>query len=177
MSVALVTGASAGIGRAFAVGLAARGHDVVLVARDGDAARGARGRSSTRAHGVAAEVLAADLSPIRRSSRRSRPALADVDAPVDMLVNNAGFGTYGRFAELDVDARGATRSSSTSSRSCASRTPRSARWRRAAAARSSTSSSLAGVPADTRQRDLRRDQGVRAQLHPLGARRARGAPA
>ncbi len=100
MSVALVTGASAGIGRAFAVALAARGHDLVLVARDG-ARLEELGAELTAANGVAVDVLAADLltdDGVTAVSAR----LADVDHPVDLLVNNAGFGTYGRFAELDV---------------------------------------------------------------------------
>jgi len=101
VSVALVTGASAGIGRAFAVGLAARGHHVVLVARD--AARlEALAAEVTAAHGVDAEVLAADLLT-DDGVAAVEARLGAVDHPVDILVNNAGFGTFGRFAELDVD--------------------------------------------------------------------------
>jgi short-subunit dehydrogenase len=100
MSVALITGASAGIGRAFAVGLAARGHDLVLVARD--AARlEDLATELTAAHGIAAEVLAADLVTDHGVTRVAE-RLTAVDHPVDILVNNAGFGTYGRFVELDV---------------------------------------------------------------------------
>ena len=100
MSTALVTGASAGIGRAFAVALAARGHDLVLVARDG-ARLEELGTELSAAHGVAVDVLAADLlSDAGVTAVAER--LADVEHPVDLLVNNAGFGTYGRFAELDV---------------------------------------------------------------------------
>jgi len=101
MSVALVTGASAGIGRAFAVGLAARGHDLVLVARD-TARLEELAAELADGHGVDAEVLAADLltdAGVAAVATR----LAAVDHPVDILVNNAGFGTFGRFAELDVD--------------------------------------------------------------------------
>ncbi len=100
MSVALVTGASAGIGRAFAVALAARGHDLVLVARDG-ARLEELGAEHTTTHGIAADALAADLL-----TDAGVTAVADrltaTERPVDILVNNAGFGTYGRFAELDV---------------------------------------------------------------------------
>jgi short-subunit dehydrogenase len=101
MSVALVTGASAGIGRAFAVGLAARGHNLVLVARD--AARLEElAAELTVTHAVDADVLAADLlTDDGVASVEAR--LGDADHPVDILVNNAGFGTFGRFAELDVD--------------------------------------------------------------------------
>ena len=101
MSVALVTGASAGIGRAFAVGPAARGHHLVLVARD--AARLEElAAELTTAHGVDADVLAADLLT-DEGVAAVEARLGDVDHRVDILVNNAGFGTFGRFAELDVD--------------------------------------------------------------------------
>jgi hypothetical protein len=100
VSTALVTGASAGIGRAFGAGLARRGHDLVLVARDG-ARLTDLGAELTRAHGVATEVLAADLTT-GDGLAAVEARLVDVDRPVDVLVNNAGFGTFGRFAELDV---------------------------------------------------------------------------
>jgi short-subunit dehydrogenase len=100
MTTALVTGASAGIGRAFAVGLAARGHDLVLVARDAGRLE-ELAAELTAAHGVAADVLAADLLA-HDGVVAVEARLADAEHPVDLLVNNAGFGTYGRFAELDV---------------------------------------------------------------------------
>ena len=101
MSTALITGASAGIGRAFAVGLARRGHDLVLVARD--ATRLAEVATDlAREHGVRADPLAADLLAADGLAA-VEARLTDVDAPVDVLVNNAGFGTFGRFAELDVE--------------------------------------------------------------------------
>lgn len=97
---ALVTGASAGIGRAFAVALAARGHDLVLVARDASRLE-QLAAELTATHGVAASVLAADLlSHLGVTAVADR--LAETVDPVDLLVNNAGFGTYGRFADLDV---------------------------------------------------------------------------
>ena len=101
MSTALVTGASAGIGRAFAGALAARGDDVVLVARDG-ARLDAFAAELRAAHSVSAEPLPADLlTPAGLDAVTAR--LGDAEAPVDLLVNNAGFGTFGHFSENDVD--------------------------------------------------------------------------
>jgi uncharacterized protein len=99
--VALVTGSSSGIGRAFALALADRGHDLVLVARDG-ARLEALATEITAAYGAAAEVLVADLSDATALAT-VEARLGDPDRPIDLLVNNAGFGTTGRFAELPVE--------------------------------------------------------------------------
>jgi uncharacterized protein len=99
---ALVTGPTAGIGRSFAHQLAARGHDLVLVARD--AARlEAEAAAIREQHQVKVEVLVADLSD-REQLARVEARVADRDHPVDLLVNNAGFGLKGRFAENDVES-------------------------------------------------------------------------
>jgi hypothetical protein len=98
---ALVTGATAGIGREFARQLAARGHDLVLVARDDDRLRGTAVELQ-REYGVTAEVLRADLTE-RADMRRVGDRLADRDRPVDVLVNNAGFGINHRFVGGDLD--------------------------------------------------------------------------
>lgn len=101
--VALVTGASAGLGREFAVQLAERGYDLVLVARD--AARLQTLAADLEARfGTTAEVLPADLSRDDDTTR----VVARIDAaPIDLLVNNAGFGTRGSLARTDRAAQDA----------------------------------------------------------------------
>ncbi|MEV4489614.1 SDR family oxidoreductase [Micromonospora coxensis] len=95
---ALVTGASSGLGAEFAAQLAADGHDVILVARSGDRLSALAERLVAE-RGVRAHVLVQDLAE-PDAARRVADQLAARGLRVDMLVNNAGFGTCGRFEEI-----------------------------------------------------------------------------
>ncbi|MFI7586811.1 SDR family NAD(P)-dependent oxidoreductase [Spongisporangium articulatum] len=93
-SRALVTGASSGIGLAFARRLAARDCDLVLVARRGERLE-ALADELTAAHGVRCQVIAFDLSVEHPGHR----LLEQVGGEVDLVVNNAGFAVQGPFVE------------------------------------------------------------------------------
>jgi len=95
-SRAMVTGASAGIGRAFAERLAADGHDLVVVARRQE--RLAELTASLRDAGAHVDILVADLTVPEQLYEVERNA-----GDLDMLINNAGFGAYMPFIELDPD--------------------------------------------------------------------------
>jgi short-subunit dehydrogenase len=97
---ALVTGASGGIGLEMARLFAADGHDLVLVARSEEKLSRLAEELRER-HGVAAHVLAADLAQ-REAPWEIFEALRASGVGVDALVNNAGVGSYGLFAETEL---------------------------------------------------------------------------
>ena len=99
---ALVTGASGGIGLELARLLAADGHDLVLVARSGDKLARLAEEVSGK-HDITARVLTADLA----RAEAPQEIFDDLEAKgvaVDALINNAGFGSYGLFAETDLQS-------------------------------------------------------------------------
>ena len=99
--VALVTGASSGIGLELATLLAREGHDLVLVARRGDRLAEI-GKGLYEEFGARATRIARDLS----EPDAPRAVAQEVDAlglPVEILVNNAGTGVYGPFAETTLE--------------------------------------------------------------------------
>lgn len=98
-STALITGASSGIGEAFANKLAAKGCNLILVARSEDALNQIAGDLHEQ-HGVTIDVMAADLiEPNNRDNVAE--AVQALGRQVDLLINNAGFGTMGAFVKAD----------------------------------------------------------------------------
>ena len=97
---ALITGASSGIGAAFARRLAAEGFDLTLVARRVERLQALADELSA-AHGIRAEAWAADLAREEDIARLVEAIKARPD--LTLLINNAGFGTRGDFAELPLD--------------------------------------------------------------------------
>jgi short-subunit dehydrogenase len=98
---ALITGASSGIGEAFAKALAAKGLDLILVARSEDKLR-ALARQLNELYSRRVEVVTADLS-LAGSAAKVHAAAEGLGMPVDLLINNAGFGTVGAFVKQDAE--------------------------------------------------------------------------
>lgn len=96
---ALVTGASGGLGKAYCEHLASQGHDLVLVSRR-EAELHQIADDLTRRYGIEAVVLPTDLGSLQGREQLA-VELEQRGLQVDMLVNNAGFGTLGSFVEAD----------------------------------------------------------------------------
>ncbi|MBV8878924.1 MAG: SDR family oxidoreductase, partial [Planctomycetaceae bacterium] len=97
---ALITGASGGLGEAFAKILAARTRVLVLAARSGDKLNRLAARLS-EAHGIRVEVVPVDLS-VGTGTEQLLDFLKARSLQVDVLINNAGFGVFGPLADADL---------------------------------------------------------------------------
>jgi uncharacterized protein len=100
MKTTLITGASSGIGEAFARKLAARGHDLLLVARS-EAKLVTLCSELGRVNSIRAQFVAMDIS----TPEAPEQLLAETqkrELEIDLLINNAGFGSMGDFAKLDL---------------------------------------------------------------------------
>ncbi len=101
MAAALVTGATAGIGEAFARFLAAKGFDLVIVARDQERLN-ARAAELRAKFNIQVEILRADLFQAE-DLKKVQSRLSQADAPIEVLINNAGFGIKDSFLTSSLD--------------------------------------------------------------------------
>ncbi|HEX5383166.1 MAG TPA: SDR family NAD(P)-dependent oxidoreductase, partial [Propionibacteriaceae bacterium] len=100
MATALITGGTAGIGAAFARALAALGVDLVLVARNADRLSEIATELKER-YAVNVETVVADLA-IRADVAGIAERLTSLEQPIDMLINNAGFGVRAKLTDADT---------------------------------------------------------------------------
>jgi short-subunit dehydrogenase len=100
MATALITGGTSGIGAAFARALAARGDDLVLVARNADRLSETAMDLKER-YAISVETIIADLA-VRDEVIGIANRLSSVEQPIDMLINNAGFGIRAKLTEPDT---------------------------------------------------------------------------
>jgi len=100
MATALITGGTAGIGAAFARALAARGVDLVLVARNADRLSDMATELKER-YAVNVETVVADLA-IRADVAGIAERLTSLEQPIDMVINNAGFGVRAKLTDADT---------------------------------------------------------------------------
>ncbi|VEG55769.1 short-chain dehydrogenase/reductase SDR [Mycolicibacterium aurum] len=103
---ALVTGASGGIGEEFAVQLAQRGANLILVARRADKLTALRETLLARHPGIVVDVLAADLA-VPGSGAELQSGIRELGRTVDVLVNNAGVGLHGKFVTQEPEGNAA----------------------------------------------------------------------
>jgi short-subunit dehydrogenase len=99
---AVITGASTGIGRRFAQLLAGKGYDLVLVARDENRLK-ETAVELEKEFGITCEILAADLSTVN-GSKSVEERVSDQEKPINVLINNAGFGMKESFLESQIDS-------------------------------------------------------------------------
>ncbi|MGP1373847.1 MAG: SDR family NAD(P)-dependent oxidoreductase [Almyronema sp.] len=99
MTTVLITGASTGIGAAFARRLAAQKYDLVLVARSEDKLTAIAQQLSNQ-HSIRADVIAQDLT-LADAAPAIAAQVAEKGLTLDWLINNAGFGRYGEFTQVD----------------------------------------------------------------------------
>lgn len=100
MSTVLITGASGGIGYELAKLFARDHHNLILVARSGD--KLAQVATELQSHGVTAKTIALDLAT-SLAPKFLFDQLKTEGVPVDILINNAGFGAFGEFAQMSND--------------------------------------------------------------------------
>ena len=100
MATALITGGTSGIGAAFARALAARGDDLVLVARNADRLTEMATELKER-YAISVETIVADLA-VRSDVVGIAERLASIEQPVDLLVSNAGFAVRRKLTEVDT---------------------------------------------------------------------------